>query len=58
MQQMAGGNNMMQQILSFGRNFQGNPQQAVMNLVASGQMSNSQLQQLMQQARQMMGMFR
>ena len=38
--------NMMQQFNQFRRNFNGNPQQAVMNLLQQGMMSNEQFQQL------------
>ena len=43
---------MMQQFNQFRRNFNGNPQQAVMNLLQQGMMSNEQFQQLSQMANQ------
>lgn len=42
----------MQQFNQFRRNFNGNPQQAVMNLLQQGMMSNEQFQQLSQMANQ------
>ena len=50
--------NMMQQFMQFKNNFQGDPQQAVMNLLNSGQMSQSQLNQLQGMARQFMNTFK
>lgn len=43
---------MVQQFNQFRRNFTGNPQQAVMNLMSQGLLSNEQFQQLSQMARQ------
>lgn len=43
--------NMMQQFNQFRSNFQGDPRQAVMNLLSSGQMSQEQFNQLSQMAR-------
>ena len=42
----------IQQFNQFRRNFTGNPQQAVMNLLQQGQMTNAQFQQLSQMAQQ------
>lgn len=42
----------MQQFNQFRRNFNGNPQQAVMNLLQQGMMSNQQFQQLSEMANQ------
>lgn len=55
------GNNpvqMIQQIKNFGRNLQGDPKQMVMNMVRQGQITNPQLQQAMQMARQIQGMIK
>lgn len=43
---------MIQQFNQFRRAFNGNPQQAVMNLMRQGMMSNAQFQQLSQMANQ------
>ena len=43
---------MIQQFNQFRRNFNGNPQQMVMNLLQQGAMSNAQFQQLTQMANQ------
>lgn len=43
---------MIQQFNQFRRAFNGNPQQAVMNLMRQGMMSNAQFQQLSQMASQ------
>ena len=43
---------MIQQFNQFRRTFNGNPQQAVMNLMRQGMMSNAQFQQLAQMANQ------
>ena len=43
---------MIQQFNQFRRNFTGNPQQAVMNLLQQGNMTNEQFQQLSQMAQQ------
>lgn len=42
----------MQQFNQFRKNFNGNPQQAVMNLLQQGSMTNEQFQQLSQMAQQ------
>lgn len=44
--------NMVQQFMQFKNNFRGNPKQMVMNMLANGQISNPQLQQVMQMAKQ------
>lgn len=52
--------NMMQmvnQFQQFKQNFQGDPKQAVMNLVSSGRISQTELQQLQQTAQQLQGLF-
>ena len=43
---------MIQQFNQFRKTFSGNPQQAVMNLMRQGMMSNAQFQQLAQMANQ------
>ena len=43
---------MIQQFSQFRKTFNGNPQQAVMNLMRQGMMSNAQFQQLAQMANQ------
>lgn len=43
---------MIQQFNQFRKAFNGNPQQAVMNLMRQGMMSNAQFQQLSQMANQ------
>ena len=43
---------MIQQFNQFRRTFNGNPQQAVMNLMRQGMMTNTQFQQLAQMANQ------
>ena len=43
---------MIQQFNQFRKTFNGNPQQAVMNLMRQGMMSNAQFQQLAQMANQ------
>ena len=47
---------MMSQFNQFRNNFQGDPRQAVQNLLNSGQMSQGQFSQLQQMAQQFMGM--
>lgn len=42
--------NMLQQFNQFRNNFQGDPKQAVMNLLSSGRMSQDQFNQLSQMA--------
>lgn len=55
-------NGMMQMMQNFGQFRQlmvgRNPQQIIQNLLASGQMSNEQYQQLISQAKNMISMFR
>lgn len=43
---------MMQQLVNFRNSFKGDPQQAVMNMLKSGQINNAQLQQAIAQAKQ------
>lgn len=49
---------MVQQFNQFRRNFNGNPQQMVMNLMQQGLMSNEQFQQLSQMANQFQNFMR
>ena len=57
-----GNNNNPMELLSkfnqFKKNFQGDPQQAVMNMLSSGQMSQSQFNQLQEMAKQFMNSFK
>lgn len=46
--------NFLQQFAQFKKNFQGDPQQAVLNLLNSGQMSQQQFNQLQNMANQIM----
>ena len=57
--QMAGMQNMLGQFQQFRQLMAGrNPRQMINNLLASGQMTNEQYQQLISQAQQFMQMFR
>lgn len=47
-------NNLMSQFEQFRKNFKGNPQQIVQQLLANGQMSQAQFNQLKQMADQFM----
>lgn len=47
----------MKQFMDFKKNFQGDPQQAVMNMLNSGQMSQEQFNQLQGMANQIMKNF-
>ena len=49
---------MLQQFRQFKNNFRGDPRQAVMNMLAQGQINNEQLQRVMQMARQMQGILK
>lgn len=49
---------MIQRIRAFGQQYRGNPKQAVMQMLQSGQITNPQLQQVMQMANQFRGMFK
>ena len=51
------GNPMLQQFMQFKNSFSGDPKQAVQNLMASGQMSQQQFNQLAQQATQLQQLF-
>lgn len=50
--------NLVAQFQQFRNSFQGDPKQAVMNMLNSGQINNAQLQQAMAKARQLQGLFR
>ena len=52
------GGNMLQQLLNFKRTFQGDPKQVVMSMLQSGQINNAQLQQAMDQAKQISKLLR
>ena len=47
----------MKQFMDFKKNFQGNPQQTVMNMLNNGQMSQEQFNQLQGMANQIMKNF-
>lgn len=49
---------MIQQFQQFKNSFKGNPKQMVMNMLQSGQISNPQLQQAMQMAKQLKGILK
>lgn len=51
-------NPMLQQFMQFKRNFNGNPQQAVQELINSGRISQSQVNQLAQQANDLYRQFK
>ena len=44
--------------MQFGKNFQGDPKQAVMNMLNNGQMSQQQFNQLQSYANQIMNNFK
>lgn len=50
--------NFLSQFMQFGKSFQGNPQQAVMNMLNNGQMSQQQFNQLQNYANQIMNTFK
>lgn len=49
---------LLQQITEFKRNYSGDPKQAVMQMLQQGQITNPQLQQAMQMAKQIQQMFK
>ena len=49
---------MIQQIKQFAKSIKGNPRDQVMSMVQQGMRSNEQLQQAMNMARQLQGMFK
>lgn len=48
--------NMLQQLKDFKRNYKGDPKQAVMSMLQSGQINNAQLRQAMAFAQQFKGL--
>lgn len=50
--------NLVAQFQQFRNSFQGDPKQAVMNMLNSGQITNAQLQQAMAKAKQLQGLFK
>lgn len=48
----------IQQFQQFKNSFKGNPKQAVMQMLQNGQISNPQLQQAMQMAKQLQGILK
>jgi len=50
--------NMLMQFMQFKNSFQGNPQQAVQQMLQSGQVSPERYQQAVNMAQQIQGMFR
>lgn len=49
---------MLQQFMQFKNTFRGDPKQMVMNMLANGQITNPQIQQVMQMARQFQGLIK
>ena len=49
---------MLQQLSDFRRNYTGDPKQAVMQMLQRGQITNPQLQQAMQMAKQIQSMIK
>lgn len=49
---------MLQQFQQFKNSFKGNPKQIVMNMLQNGQITNPQLQQTMQMAKQLKGILK
>lgn len=49
---------MIQQFNQFKNSFKGNPKQVVMNMLQRGQITNPQLQQAMQMAKQLKGILK
>lgn len=50
--------NMLQQLNEFKKTYTGNPKQAVMQMLQNGQITNPQLQQAMQMAKQIQNMIK
>lgn len=57
-EQLGGGNSMLKQFMEFRKNFTGNPKQIVQQMLNSGQMSQSQFNELANRATQMQKMFK
>lgn len=53
-----GGNPMLQQFLQFKKTFNGNPQQIIQNMLNTGKISQSQINQYAQQANQLYEQFK
>ena len=53
-----GNNAMLQQLINFKKTYRGDPRQAVMQMLQSGQINNAQLQQAMEQAKQLSKLLR
>lgn len=51
-------NPMIQQLLNFKKNYRGDPKQAVMQMLQNGQITEAQLKQAMEQARQLQSLIR
>ena len=49
---------MLQQLAAFRKNYRGDPKQAVMAMLQSGQINNAQLQQAIEQAKQLSKLLR
>lgn len=56
MQGRQGGNNFLQQFMNFKKNFSGNAQEQVQQLLDSGRVSQEQYNQAVKTARQLQGM--
>lgn len=52
-----GNNPMIQRLLEFKKNFNGNPQQIIQNMLNSGQITQAQINQYSQQANEIMKQF-
>ena len=50
--------NMVQQLINFRKTLKGDPQQMVMSMLQSGQINNAQLQQAIEQAKQISKLLR
>lgn len=50
--------NMLQQLVEFKRTYKGDPKQAVMQMLQQGKITNPQLQQAMQMAKQIQSMLK
>lgn len=53
-----GNNAMLQQLINFKKTYRGDPRQAVMQMLQSGQIDNNQLQRAMEQAKQLSKLLR
>ena len=57
-QQPLQNSNMLQQLINFKKTYRGDPRQAVMSMLQSGQINNAQLQQAIEQAQQLSKLLR